>query len=440
MRYYIKLLCAIILIVIIVNPTTAQSTTPVYELTFGFSGQGRPITGIRIGQGPRKLMLIGNTHGGPEANTYELVTALAEYFTANPHEIPASLSVYIIPSLNPDGLALNTRFNANMVDLNRNMNTNFDACSENDWRGYVQGSQGIESQTGGRYAESEVESRVLKTIGIDASAIIFYHSDGGDVFPAFCEHEPSIKLAQRYAEATGYRYDRYWTNYMITGGMHDWAGSLGIAAITPELFTGELPDYEENLAGVKMLLANAEELVPLLEDQQINDVQVPAIIWRYWLANGGAERFGLPLRAAETNNGVTRQTFENAEFILRPELTNTAQLIQLASLGQESLAEQPLNQAPVEEETSLYFPETGYSISGAIRTYWEQSDGRALFGPPLSPEHQSSTSNGAINNIQVFERAILINDPEQGVSLEALGTISLIKQQLQAPTHRHTIR
>src|SRR4051794_30375428 len=276
-----------------------QAAPSVTELTLGTSGAGRPITAVKIGDGARKFALVGDTHGGPEANTYQLASQLADYFRAHPEEVPPSVRLYIIPTLNPDGLAAGSRFNGRGIDLNRNMDTSTDSCSENDWSVHVQGAYGIESDTGGPFAESEPESRLIRDFLLDASGVIFLHSLGGDVFPAFCEHAPSIALAQVYAAATGYRYDRYWQNYLITGGMHDWAGGLGIAAVTPELYNGVGSDYEQNLAGVQALLGRAEALLPLPEDHEEQGVGVPAIIWRYWKAHGGAERFGLPLAPAE---------------------------------------------------------------------------------------------------------------------------------------------
>src|SRR5439155_16843934 len=133
------------------------------------------------------------------------------------------------------------------------------------------------------------------------------HSSGGDVFPAACEHAPSIALAQAYAAATGYRYDRYWPNYQISGGMHDWAGSLGIAAITPELINGIDSDYAQNLAGVQAVLRDADALLPPAADQEEDGFRVPALIWRYWKAHGGADRFGPPLAAAQRDGPITRQ-------------------------------------------------------------------------------------------------------------------------------------
>src|SRR5262245_39807897 len=80
----------------------------VTEMTLGVSGEGRPITAVKIGDGPRKLVLVGDTHGGPEANTYQLASQLADHFRAHPEEVPPSVRLYIIPTLNPDGLAGDT--------------------------------------------------------------------------------------------------------------------------------------------------------------------------------------------------------------------------------------------------------------------------------------------------------------------------------------------
>lgn len=313
---------------------------PVSELIFGSSAQGRPIGGVKIGAGPRKLFVIGDTHGGPEANTYELAVALADYFRANPAAVPAAVSLYIVPSLNPDGLMLGSRFNSRGVDLNRNMDTNFDACPENDWSRTVQGAYGIVSDTGGEFVESEVESQLVRDMVLDASAVIFLHSLGGNVFPAFCEHGPSIELAKTYAAASGYRYSRYWEQYRITGGMHDWAGALGIAAITPELSTGELPDTEQNLAAVLAVLADAQRLLPLPGEaaEAATGIRMPALLWRYWRAHGGPEWFGLPVSPAVERDGRQVVYFERQHLILTPEGADALRPVQRADGGREAWA------------------------------------------------------------------------------------------------------
>jgi predicted deacylase len=418
----------------------AARQTQVNELTIGVSGAGRPITAVRVGSGPRKLVLVGNTHGGPEANTYTLASQLADYFRAHPAEVPPSVRLYIIPTLNPDGLALNTRFNARGVDLNRNLDTGIDACPENDWSVHVQGAYGIESDTGGPYPESEVESRLIRDFLLDASGAIFYHSSGGDVFPPFCEHGPSIALAQAYAAAAGYRYDRYWPHYTITGGMHDWAGGLGIAAITPELFTGTDPEYAQNLAAVQAVLRNAEELLPLPEDRQEYGMLVPALIWRYWKAFGGTRRFGPPLAPPEREGAITRQVFERAVLELHPNQADTPFLVQPAPLGRLAAVGQrfaPTQAAP----GGRFFPETGHTLREAFAAYWERSDGQKLFGYPLSDEFEAIAADGQRRALQYFERAVLAYYPEDGsVQLEPLGWAALVRQRLQTSTAPHQMR
>lgn len=250
--------CVALLLILLTAPAAAApQPQSVSDLTIGFSTGGRPITAVRIGDGPRKLVLVGATHGGPEANTYQLMLDLVAHLRAAPEEVPSGVRLYIIPALNPDGLALATRFNARGVDLNRNMNTALDRCPENDWSRTVNGAYGVVSETGGAAPETEVESRLIRAFLLDASAAIFYHSAGGELFPPFCYHQPSIRLAQNYAEAAGYTYTRFYPRYLITGGMHDWAGSLGIASFTPELWTGEGSDTEANHIALHAILAQA---------------------------------------------------------------------------------------------------------------------------------------------------------------------------------------
>ena len=417
-----------------------HAAQPVVELVLGSSAEGRPISAIKIGAGPRKLVLVGNTHGGPEANTFELATQLATFFRANPAEVPDTVRLYIIPTLNPDGLAAGSRFNGRSVDLNRNMDTRTDSCPENDWNVHVQGAYGIESDTGGPYSQSEPESRLIRDFLLDAAGVIFYHSSGGDVFPAFCEHAPSIALAQAYAAATGYQYDRYWPNYMITGGMHDWAGGLGIAAITPELLSGSAPEFEQNLAGVRAVLRQAEQLLPLPAERSENGLAVPALIWRYWKSHGAAAQFGLPLAPAAQSGGGVYQYFERAVLALDPALADTPQLVQPAPLGRMALAGYTFAPA-AEQPDARFFPATGHTLREAFQAYWQQFDGALLLGMPLSEEFDAYTADGSRRTIQYFERGILAYYPEDAsVRPEPLGWAALVRARLNSPAAAQQIR
>lgn len=431
------------LILFLVAPLQAAPARQpsVEELTIGVSAQGRPITALRIGNGPIKLVIVGNTHGAPEANTHVLATMLADYFRANSDDVPPTVRLYIIPTINPDGLALGTRFNARGVDLNRNMNTDFDACPENDWRITVFGAYGIVSDTGGSYPDSEVESRVLRSFLLDASGAIFLHSAAGNVFPAFCEHAPSITLAQVYAAGAGYRYTRFWEPYIITGGMHDWAAGLGIAAIVPELLSGTEPEFEQNLSGLRSVLTAAEEILPTPEDRVENGIAVPAILWRYWRMHGGSDLFGPPLTPAVTEDGVTRQIFERAVLELHPTLADTPYLVQVAPLGRSYTP--PLDAAPRDGCTApacWQFTETPYTIRGVFARHWERNGGLQVFGFPLSDEFIAYTAGGERRVQQVFERAVFAMNDDGSVSLEPLGWAFLVREESLAPTATHQAR
>ncbi len=441
-------------------PTVGAQEHSVRELTIGLSAQGRPITAVQVGSGERKLVVVGDTHGGPEANTYRLTLALIEHFRARPDDVPPGVRLYLIPTVNPDGLALNSRFDSYGVDLNRNMNTNLDACPDNDWQPTVFGAYGIVSNTGGAFADSQLESRVIRNFLLDASGAIFLHSNAGLVFPPHCEHPPSIAMAQVYAESAGYIYTRYWSNYMITGGMHDWAGSLGIAAITPELISGVDEEIPQNLAGVQAVLQQADQLLPLPQDQQVNDIVVPALIWRYWRAHGGADVFGVPLEPARFTPSGLEQTFTRARLELRPDLADTAFLVQPAPLGLDYAevavgTNYAIAAAPDSEQDTppylpppvpsyaptVFFEETGYSLTESFLHFWRQHGGVVVFGSPLSDEFETLTADGKRRIVQHFERAIFAYHPEDGsVRLEPLGWQELLREQVRQPWLLHQVR
>jgi hypothetical protein len=78
----------------------------------GTSQQGRPIVALRYGDGPRVAMVVGTTHGDEEAGLRVVRRAARAGW-------PAGTTVWVVPTVNPDGLALDTRFLANRADPNR---------------------------------------------------------------------------------------------------------------------------------------------------------------------------------------------------------------------------------------------------------------------------------------------------------------------------------
>jgi predicted deacylase len=443
-------LCLLLLLFVTMLPWGAVSPAParvaaaspvvqeaplVREFTLGSSAQGRPITVVQVSDGARKLVVVGDTHGGAEANTYRLTLQLIEHFRANPEQVPSDVRLYLIPTINPDGLAIGHRFDSQGVDLNRNMNTNLDACPENDWRHTVFGAYGVVSQTGGPYPDSQVETRLIRSFLLDASGAVFLHSNAGLVFPPYCEHQPSLQMAQTYAEAANYVYTRYWENYMITGSMADWAGSLGISAITPELITATDSEFTQNLAGLQAVLAEAETLLPLPADQIVNDLPVPARIWRYWRSHGGVAVLGEPLEPAQLTPTGQAQTFTRARLELDESQADTPFLVRPAPLGTErarTLGGTLPGAIPCADGSGPC-PLSTDILFGAFLNYWQRNGGLDVFGYPLSHEFDTIAADGQWRTVQYYERAVFAYYPEDGsVRPEPLGWLQMHVEGVEA--------
>ena len=80
--------------------------------TIGTSAGGRPIVALRYGSGSRVVLVVAQTHGDEEAG-------LRVWMRARRTPVPPGTTVWVVPMLNPDGLALDTRLLANGADPNR---------------------------------------------------------------------------------------------------------------------------------------------------------------------------------------------------------------------------------------------------------------------------------------------------------------------------------
>lgn len=93
--------------------TRAEPTVTARKV-IGHSVRGRPIRAYRLGQpGHRRVLLIATMHGD-EARPRQILRALVEGPPVR------DLTLWVVPTYNPDGLARRTRQNARGVDLNRN--------------------------------------------------------------------------------------------------------------------------------------------------------------------------------------------------------------------------------------------------------------------------------------------------------------------------------
>ena len=78
----------------------------------GASGDGREIIAMRYGNGPRTVLVVGQTHGDEEGGRRVLLRALSL-------ALPDGITLWVVPTMNPDGSIEDTRFLANGADPNR---------------------------------------------------------------------------------------------------------------------------------------------------------------------------------------------------------------------------------------------------------------------------------------------------------------------------------
>lgn len=80
----------------------------------------------------------------------------------------------------------------------------------------------------------------------------------------------------------------------------------------------------------------------------------------------------------------------------------------------------------------LYFPETGHTLGGGFRAYWEQNGGLPIFGFPVSEEFTEIGSDGRPVTVQYFERHRFEwrpeNQPPYHVLLSRIGDAILQRQ------------
>jgi murein DD-endopeptidase MepM/ murein hydrolase activator NlpD len=248
------------------SPEPSATVTPEPDaewVVFGTSVEGRPLEARRIGDGPFKVVLVGDIHGHLERNTYTLTLQLLDHFESAPGDVPSQVSLWLIPTLNPDGLAGESRFNAREVDLNRNADTDADGCATNDWRPDTYTLSGQHDGAGGAYPFSEPELQSVRRFLDDAHVAIFYHSAAGAIFPGGClANEASVRLAEVLSEATGYEVpEGGWSGYPVTGGVADYLASEGVAVVELELTDQANPEWERNLAGVQAVLESLDSIL-----------------------------------------------------------------------------------------------------------------------------------------------------------------------------------
>ena len=197
---------SLVFVIVALSITSASSVATAQgnileRRVIGTSIQGRPLEAIRMGD-PKgvTVAVVGVIHGNEEAGlliTDELVNM----------QIPKGVNLWVIPSINPDGTALDRRGNANRVDLNRNFP-----------HGWARIGQPGYWQYAGPNRASEPETKALVSFfrEIKPALGLWYHQDLNIISPGV-GFEGEIRA--RYGAITGLPMKR------ITGGRY-----TGVAA------------------------------------------------------------------------------------------------------------------------------------------------------------------------------------------------------------------
>lgn len=89
--------------------------------SIGYSVLKKPIYGIKLGTGRKRVLMWSQMHGNESTTTkalFDLLNSFTNKETSLDYILQAC-TLYIIPILNPDGAEAYTRVNASKVDLNR---------------------------------------------------------------------------------------------------------------------------------------------------------------------------------------------------------------------------------------------------------------------------------------------------------------------------------
>jgi predicted deacylase len=258
-----------------------KAVSPIHSV-IGQSVQGRNIDAYTYGIGTTHLMFVGGIHGGYEWNSVILAYTFMDYLDANPDlyssnssSSPASLTITVIPSANPDAVysvvgkegrftaadvstsskvLTRARFNADDVDLNRNFDCKWQPKST--WQS--------KTVSAGKSAFSEPEAAALRDYieSFHPDATIFWHSQSNAVYASQCKDgilPVTLDIMNAYSKASGYPAVKTFDAYTTTGAADDWMASIGMPAITVELKTHDTIEWSRNLAGIKSFIGYFEK-------------------------------------------------------------------------------------------------------------------------------------------------------------------------------------
>ncbi len=137
----------------------------------------------------------------------------------------------------------------------------------------------------------------------------------------------------------------------------------------------------------------------------------------YWDKFGGLPQFGYAWTEefqepspSEPGKTFTVQYFERNRFEYHPEFAGTKYEVLLGLLGRQ-VTQGRENEAPFKPVANPnqagvnFYPETGHTLGGAFKNYWQKNGDLFIYGYPISQEFQEvNPSDGKTYTVQYFER------------------------------------
>ena len=144
----------------------------------------------------------------------------------------------------------------------------------------------------------------------------------------------------------------------------------------------------------------------------------PTASLTYWRQNGAFAAYGAPVSEELTENGRTVQYFQKARFEYHIEFKGTPYETSLGLLGTENLqlvGKPTISGDPwarvtavANSVTQTYYPQTGHSVSGGFKAFYDAGELRR-FGYPLSQPY-TTTLSGKQAMVQDFERVRMVQE------------------------------
>ena len=173
----------------------------------------------------KTILIIGTTHGEEPQGFHILKEFLKE-------KVECKNNLYIIPCLNPDGYELNSRTNANGVDLNRNFPTkNWQLMEKNEFYG-------------GNTPASEIETKFMVEVlrQIKPDIILTIHAP----FKIVNYDGEALEISEKIAQIIGYPVQSD-IGYPTPGSFGTYCGvERKIPTITLELGEDETFEFQKN--------------------------------------------------------------------------------------------------------------------------------------------------------------------------------------------------